>query len=258
PRSDQLQITNYINVSAPCSYQWQKEITKKLVEFIIQYVQPLYILQVDAFRNLLLTCEPGYRIPCDKTVKGILYLAYKWNKEQLRSLLSDNIIVQGQRLHAMQQKHSQQGHQSSENEHTNPIDVLTDVKTRWSSTYYAWKRILELYNYIRLIYIDLLSKHDRASKKEGEKLEHLCLNLEEREFLQQMLGLLELIEYNINTVENLPLVNISSILQKYNSKGKAEAASMVRELYYDMNSSYQPTSITIRDKDNNLLSSDND
>lgn len=98
---------------------------------------------------------------------------------------------QGQRLCAMQQKNSQQGHQLSENEHTNPLDVLTDVKTRWSSTYYAWKKILELYNYMRLIYIDLLSKPNRASKKEGEKLERLCLSLEEREFLQQMIGLLE-------------------------------------------------------------------
>lgn len=93
PRSDQLQITNYINVSTLCSYKQQEEITKKLVEFIIQYVQPLYILQVDAFQNLLLTCEPGYRIPCDKTVKGILYSAYEWSKEQLHSLLSNNIIA---------------------------------------------------------------------------------------------------------------------------------------------------------------------
>ncbi|CAG8802960.1 11166_t:CDS:2 [Gigaspora margarita] len=121
----------------------------------------------------------------------------------------------------MQQKHSQQGHQSSENEHTNPLEVLTDVKTRWSSTYYVWKRILELYNYMKLVYIDLLSKPDRASKKEGEKLERLCLSLEEREFLQQMISLLEPIEYiilkicdNINTVEDLPSVNTTGILQK--------------------------------------------
>ncbi|CAG8658666.1 9096_t:CDS:2, partial [Gigaspora rosea] len=254
PRSDQLQITNYINVFTPCFYKRQEEITKKLVEFIIQYVQPLYILQVDAFQNLLLTCEPGYRIPCDKTVKGILYSVYEWSKEQLRSLLSGNITVvhlttdlwtaksrdgylgvtatwltaefefreallicnhlpypytsevisdelskiieewdlsskvfviatdnginmlkQGQKLRTMQQKHSQQGHQLPENEHTNPLEVLTDVKTR-------------------LIYIDLLSKPDRASKKEGKKLERLCLSLEEREFLQQMISLLEPIE----------------------------------------------------------------
>ncbi|CAG8708384.1 20489_t:CDS:2, partial [Gigaspora margarita] len=64
---------------------------------------------------------------------------------------------QGQRLRAMQQKNSQQGHQLPKNEYTNSLDVLTDVKTRWTS------------------------------KKEGEKLERLCLNLEEREFLQQII-----------------------------------------------------------------------
>ncbi|CAG8585191.1 6834_t:CDS:2 [Gigaspora margarita] len=188
---DQLQIINYINIFAPCSYQWQEEITKKLIEFIIQYIQPLYILQVDAFWNLLLICKPGYRIPCNKTVKEILYSAYEW-----------------------------------------------------------------------------------TSKKEGEKLECLCLNLEEKEFFQQIIGLLKPIEYithkiygtiyptinlinpymdllknffapceeaeemfdtyldliygselvnnnrietnsdNINTIEDLPLVNTTGILQK--------------------------------------------
>ncbi|CAG8747093.1 14080_t:CDS:2 [Gigaspora margarita] len=237
PRSDQLQITNYINVSTPCSYKWQEEITKNL-------------------------------IPCDKTIKGILYLAYEWSKEQLCSLLSDNIIAllvleglkqykpfhrqikslqaffhspkQGQKLHAMQQKHSQQGYQSPENEHTNPLEVLTDVKTR----------ILKLHNYMRLVYIDLLSKPDRAFKK-GEKLEHLCLSLEEREFLQQMISLLEPIEYELWSVSSdISLITMFldprfKDFEWYNGKGKAEAELMVQEFYYNMDSSYQPTNVTI-------------
>ena len=62
----------------------------------------------------------------------------------------------------------------------NPLDVLTDVKTRWNSTYLAWKRILELHNFIRCVSTDLLSKPDRASQKEGEKLERLCLTPDEK------------------------------------------------------------------------------
>ncbi|CAG8791614.1 21026_t:CDS:2, partial [Gigaspora margarita] len=135
-------------------------------------------------------CQKGYRIPCDKTVKGILYLAYEWILEdlkqyklfhhQIKSLQAFfHLPKQDQRLYAMQQKNSQQGHQLPENEYTNLLDILTDIKTR----------ILELHNYMRLIYIDLLSKPDRASKKESEKLECLCLNLEEREFLQQIIDL---------------------------------------------------------------------
>lgn len=62
-----------------------------------------------------------------------------------------------------------------------PLDVLTDVKTRWNSTYLAWKRLLELHNSIRFVSASLLSESDRASKKEGEKLERLCLSVDEKE-----------------------------------------------------------------------------
>src|ERR1043165_3141115 len=52
--------------------------------------------------------------------------------------------------------------QSGSNEDTveSPLDVLTDVKTRWNSTYLAWKRILELHNSIRVVSTSLLSESD--------------------------------------------------------------------------------------------------
>jgi len=84
---------------------------------------------------------------------------------------------QAERLHAAQEN-SQIN--LSENEYVNPLDVLTDVKTRWNSTYLTWKRILELHNFIRCVSTDLLSKPDRASQKEGEKLERLCLTPDEK------------------------------------------------------------------------------
>ncbi|CAG8832554.1 42417_t:CDS:2, partial [Gigaspora margarita] len=48
------------------------------------------------------------------------------------------------------------------------------------------------------------------SKKEGEKLEHLCLNLEEREFLQQIIGLLEPIKCIIRKIcgTTYPTINL--------------------------------------------------
>jgi len=60
-----------------------------------------------------------------------------------------------------------------------PLDILTDVKTRWNSTYLAWKRVLELYNAIKFVSASLLQ--DRSSQREGEKLESLCLSIEEKE-----------------------------------------------------------------------------
>lgn len=56
-----------------------------------------------------------------------------------------------------------------------------DTKTRWNSTFLAWKRVLELHNAMRFVSASLLSKSDRASQKEGEKLEKLCLSVEEKE-----------------------------------------------------------------------------
>ena len=65
----------------------QELITKKVATFIVKNVQPLYILKNHAFRDLLLTCEPGYKIPCEKTFKEVLHSAYTWSKKQLQTLL---------------------------------------------------------------------------------------------------------------------------------------------------------------------------
>ena len=71
--------------------------------------------------------------------------------------------------------------QSKGNTVQSPLDLLTDVRTRWNSTYLAWKRVLELHNFIRYVSTSLLSESDHASQKEGEKLERLCLSVVEKE-----------------------------------------------------------------------------
>jgi len=67
--------------------------------------------------------------------------------------------------------------------HINPLDVSADVQTRWNSTYYAWKRILELYNAVRYVSNTLITDTSRALQKEGEKLERLCLTLDEKQLV---------------------------------------------------------------------------
>ncbi|CAG8697210.1 1362_t:CDS:2 [Dentiscutata erythropus] len=86
-----LKITDYSKVVPPCPPKRQELITQALVSFIIKFVQPLYILQNTSFRELLPTCEPGYRIPCNKTVKALIYDSFLWSKEQLCSLLSNSM-----------------------------------------------------------------------------------------------------------------------------------------------------------------------
>jgi hypothetical protein len=86
---------------------------------------------------------------------------------------------QAQRLREAQSR--SRSNQGEEDFVESPLDVLTDVKTRWNSTYLAWKRLLELHNSIRFVSASLLSESDCSSKKEGEKLERLCLSVNEKE-----------------------------------------------------------------------------
>ena len=62
-----------------------------LVIFIIKFVQPLNILQNDAFRDFVHGCEPGFRIPCEKTVKNLIHEAYVWSSDQLMNLLNNTV-----------------------------------------------------------------------------------------------------------------------------------------------------------------------
>ncbi|CAB4488933.1 unnamed protein product [Rhizophagus irregularis] len=296
-QSHQTQVTDYYSSSKPCSAKRQELLARKLIQFIIHFVLPLYILQNRFFREFIYACEPGFRIPCDKTAKGLIHEAYEWSYNQLSALLRSSVtnihlttdlwtaksrhgylgvtatwltsdfefretllscdhlpyphtgeviseelfriigvwrletmvftiatdnganMVKGIRLlntnhissverqpcaaHTLQLsvqeglKQSQKAQNESnqaEGDVQSPLDLLTDVKTRWNSTYLAWKRLLELHNSIRFVSTSLLSKSDRASQKEGEKLERLCLSVGEKEFLQEIVKLLEPIE----------------------------------------------------------------
>lgn len=299
------------DISYQCDETRKQELTHLLVIFIIQFVQPLYILKNDAFRKFVNACEPGYMIPCEKTVKNLIYEAYLWSKDQLINLLGSavtsihlttdlwtaksnhgyigvtatwlasdftfhevlltcsnlkyphtgeaiseellRIIEQWQlqstvftiatdsasnmvksvhivsrtlpsvkrqpcAVHTLQlsvneglkycknvhrrikslqnffrypkQAQRLQEAQLAINDEifitedsevvTSPLDVLTDTRTRWNSTFLAWKRVLKLHNAMRYVSTTLLAKDDNASKKEGEKLEELCLTHEEK------------------------------------------------------------------------------
>jgi hypothetical protein len=53
-------VTNYYNnMAPPCSSQRQELIARKLIQFIIQFVSPIYILQNQSFREFIHACEPG-------------------------------------------------------------------------------------------------------------------------------------------------------------------------------------------------------
>src|SRR3954447_23985304 len=74
-----------------CSSQRQELLARKLIQFIIQFVLPLYILQNQFFCEFIYACEPGFHIPCDKTAKRLIHEAYKWSHDQLSSLLRSSV-----------------------------------------------------------------------------------------------------------------------------------------------------------------------
>ena len=80
-------------MASPCSSQRQELLARKLIQFIIQFVLPLYILQNQYFREFIYACEPGFRIPCDKTARGLIHEAYNWSHDQLSSLLRSSVIT---------------------------------------------------------------------------------------------------------------------------------------------------------------------
>ncbi|CAG8814788.1 6527_t:CDS:2 [Gigaspora margarita] len=153
------------------------------------------------------------KIPCNKTVKFIIYNLFTWNKEQLCLLLSNNIIAihlttdlwtakshygylanmvkciqllseqyllqvkqQPCVAHMLQLSVLQDLKQYFEKlkktellsgncNDCNLLDVLTDVKTRWNSVYYAWKRVLELYTSMKhvsmILQLSLIGHYNR-------------------------------------------------------------------------------------------------
>ena len=80
-------------MAPPCSPKRQELLARKLIQFIIQFVLPLYILQNRFFCEFVNSCEPGFRIPCDKTAKRLIHEAYNWSSEQLSSLLRSSVTT---------------------------------------------------------------------------------------------------------------------------------------------------------------------
>src|SRR5438045_4666913 len=66
---------------------------KKLIQFIIQFFLPLYVLQTKSFRDFVYACEPEFKVPCEKTAKGLIHKAYHWNHGQLKSLLNNSVTA---------------------------------------------------------------------------------------------------------------------------------------------------------------------
>ncbi len=63
-------------MASPCPAKKQEFLVKKLIQFIIHFVLPLYILQNRYFHEFIYAYESGFRIPYIKTAKELIHEAY--------------------------------------------------------------------------------------------------------------------------------------------------------------------------------------
>jgi len=65
----------------------QYKLVQILANFIIHDCQLFSIIESPFFIDLIHELEPGFEIPCIKTMKKIIQDAYKWSTEQLLDML---------------------------------------------------------------------------------------------------------------------------------------------------------------------------
>lgn len=84
-------------IDAMFQKQWAKNPKRKqecdeaLTEFLIDDMQPLYILKNEGFINLVKTLDPYYTLPSDKYIKKLITKAYNNSKQELIRLFDNTI-----------------------------------------------------------------------------------------------------------------------------------------------------------------------
>ncbi|CAG8754730.1 21831_t:CDS:2 [Gigaspora rosea] len=134
-------ITNYITTLPLLSIKRQNELTKEGLK------------QVNNIHQRLKNIQAFFRLPKQ---------AQRLRETQIKAVSTSSQGI------------------NSDNESINPLEVLTDSKTRWNLAYLAWKRISELHPIMRSLAASLQLKPDTMSKKDGEKLDQLCLTSVEK------------------------------------------------------------------------------
>ena len=70
--------------NVPCSTDRQEKITELLLAMITRDLQPISIVEDKGFCDLVSFLEPGYKMPCRKTVKQLLTAKHEKAQEHLK------------------------------------------------------------------------------------------------------------------------------------------------------------------------------
>ncbi|CAB4418984.1 unnamed protein product [Rhizophagus irregularis] len=77
----------------------------------------------------------------------------------------------------------------SENDHY--LRLISDVSTRWNSSYLAWRRLEKIHDYIDVMAMTILRDDDPTTRKDGKRLREINLNEDEWDAIKQLIKILE-------------------------------------------------------------------
>src|SRR5437763_6579005 len=97
---------------------------------------------------------------------------------------------QNERLLNAQKKNSEEMQEEESDLHTIFYRAITDVETRWSSTYIAWERLIILKPYIDIVISSLNASQDHNVKEDLNRLRKINLTSKEWELILDLLVIL--------------------------------------------------------------------
>ena len=67
----------------------QQEFQQYLVNWIIDDIQPISVVENSKFCQFIYQLDPTFVMPCPETVKGIIYDAFKFSFSKLQQIIRD-------------------------------------------------------------------------------------------------------------------------------------------------------------------------
>lgn len=97
----------------------------------------------------------------------------------------------------------------SDNDHY--LRIISDINTRWNSSYLAWKRLEKIRDCIDVMVITMSRDQDPITRKDGRRLSKINLNEEEWDAIKQLIIVLEPFASGTQLLEGSKYATISFI-----------------------------------------------
>ncbi|CAB4417684.1 unnamed protein product [Rhizophagus irregularis] len=173
----QRDMRDFIVQAKPLTKDQMSFLRKKVLKFIIEDLQPFYILESNSFKELLLSLHPFFEIPTEEALDKLLDNMFEIGQTYLKNTFENQLE-----------------HLISAQEQLNYPKIyktIKDVQTRWNSSFYSWKRLLLLKGALTYLPNKLKADNIKENKKDGDRLERIMLSDEEWKFMETLVGILK-------------------------------------------------------------------